>query len=415
MSGINAKRENRIKGIVDRISSEDDFDSIKWITQAPVQNFCRSAVDEIAQKNAELHNDMGLEAKIVRQTVGENCKWCDALAGEYVYPDVPKEVYQRHDDCDCIVEYMPGDGRKQDVWSKQWSEAPEDLEARKNYNTDDLKPDAIGKEIKDNVDNAENSASAVVADMQNTLKNTENLNYLDVSAENKFSITGEKRVDFSQLSNDAKEAWNRALRKVNEKFTTTLQKIEAMGKKESFLAKGVFASTKTQAALSRSIISYNRNPLTIKRLKELRAAGYMPNIPDEALQEYLIMHELGHTVFAPGAWSKVKSLVGQDVTKMKNAQKEIEKIYNDYVKEIGRLEKKYKDLELKFIEQTITKSEMAELNRLKNEISNKRISIYSMTNPDEFVAEAFAQQMLNGKYNATAAKVMDVLNKYFGR
>lgn len=134
MSGINAKRENRIKGIVDRISSEDDFDSIKWITQAPVQNFCRSAVDEIAQKNAELHNDMGLEAKIVRQTVGENCKWCDALAGEYVYPDVPKEVYQRHDDCDCIVEYMPGDGRVQNVWSKQWTEAPEDLEARKDYN-----------------------------------------------------------------------------------------------------------------------------------------------------------------------------------------------------------------------------------------------------------------------------------------
>lgn len=132
MSGINAKRENRIKGIVDRISSEDDFDSIKWITQAPVQNFCRSAVDEIAQKNAELHNDMGLEAKIVRQTVGENCKWCDALAGEYVYPDVPHEVYQRHDDCDCIVEYMPGDGRVQNVYSKQWVEDPSDLELRKS-------------------------------------------------------------------------------------------------------------------------------------------------------------------------------------------------------------------------------------------------------------------------------------------
>lgn len=151
MSGINAKRENRIKGIVDRISSEDDFDSIKWITQAPVQNFCRSAVDEIAQKNAELHNDMGLEAKIVRQTVGENCKWCDALAGEYVYPDVPKEVYQRHDDCDCIVEYHPGDGRKQDVWGKQWTEAPEDLEARKDYNMP--QKDAENTELKNVVPN----------------------------------------------------------------------------------------------------------------------------------------------------------------------------------------------------------------------------------------------------------------------
>ena len=63
----NARRENRIQGIVDRVSSEDDFDSIKWITQAPVQTFCRSAVDETAQKNAALHNDLGIKATIRRQ------------------------------------------------------------------------------------------------------------------------------------------------------------------------------------------------------------------------------------------------------------------------------------------------------------------------------------------------------------
>lgn len=118
----NARRENRIQGIVDRVSSEDDFDSIKWITQAPVQTFCRSAVDETAQKNAALHNDLGIQAKIVRVTTGrENCKWCDNLAGTYNYEDVKNtgnDVFRRHDDCDCIVMYEPGNGTYQDVWTK---------------------------------------------------------------------------------------------------------------------------------------------------------------------------------------------------------------------------------------------------------------------------------------------------------
>lgn len=140
----NAKRENRIQGIVNRIASEDSFDPIKWITQAPVMTFCRSAVDETAQKNAELQRDLGIQAKIVRTMTGrENCKWCEGLAGEYEYPGVPQEVFHRHDDCDCVVEYQPGDGSVQDVWSKEWREAQEDLEFRKNYNTSKYLPDII--------------------------------------------------------------------------------------------------------------------------------------------------------------------------------------------------------------------------------------------------------------------------------
>lgn len=146
----NARRENRIQGIVDRVSSEDDFDSIKWITQAPVQTFCRSAVDETAQKNAELQRDLGIQAKIVRTMTGkENCKWCEGLAGEYEYPDVPDDVYHRHDDCDCVVEYQPGDGSVQDVWSKEWYETSDELkEARAELDDLKLKTRAKGKALE---------------------------------------------------------------------------------------------------------------------------------------------------------------------------------------------------------------------------------------------------------------------------
>lgn len=33
------------------------------------------------------------------------------------------EVHQRHERCRCTVDYNPGNGRKQDVWSKTWRDS----------------------------------------------------------------------------------------------------------------------------------------------------------------------------------------------------------------------------------------------------------------------------------------------------
>ena len=41
-----------------------------------------------------------------------------SLEGEYEYPDVPKDVYRRHENCDCTVEYISA-GKRQDVWTKR--------------------------------------------------------------------------------------------------------------------------------------------------------------------------------------------------------------------------------------------------------------------------------------------------------
>lgn len=174
---VNAKRENRIKGIVDRVSNEDHYDDVAWITQAPVQVFCRSAVDETAQANAELHNDLGLQAKIRRQTVGENCKWCDNLAGEYDYPGVPQEVFQRHDDCDCIVEYLPGDGSVQNVWSKEWVENPDDISERIRHNVGAIKPKITGEELEKKIDSVISERELLEREAYN-LYMAENINTL---------------------------------------------------------------------------------------------------------------------------------------------------------------------------------------------------------------------------------------------
>lgn len=133
--------QNRIDGLVNRLSHESSFDDVSWILGAPVVNFSQNVVDNHIKKNAEFHYKSGLKAKIIRTTNGKCCDWCDKLAGVYFYPKVDKNVFRRHDRCDCIVEYYPGDGKKQDIWSKKWSQI--DLNTPTEYNKFNNKTGAI--------------------------------------------------------------------------------------------------------------------------------------------------------------------------------------------------------------------------------------------------------------------------------
>lgn len=112
--------QDNIDGIVNRISSEEYFDDVKWITDAPVKNLIQKSIDETVRKNTEFQHKAGLSPKIVRKSSGHCCKWCDQVAGTYTYPDVPKDVFRRHDNCDCVLEYYPGNGKKQNAWTKEW-------------------------------------------------------------------------------------------------------------------------------------------------------------------------------------------------------------------------------------------------------------------------------------------------------
>lgn len=123
----------RTQGILDRVSSEK-FSGVRWILgDGVITNYMQSFVDETMKRNAEFQSKAGVSPKIVRKSPTKCCPWCDALVGEYKYPDdVPDEIYHRHDNCNCIVEFYPGDGTKQDVWSKEWQEAePETLKERR--------------------------------------------------------------------------------------------------------------------------------------------------------------------------------------------------------------------------------------------------------------------------------------------
>lgn len=139
-AGINLKaqspviNQDRIDGIINRVSSEADFEAIKWILQEPIVNFTQSVVDDAIKANVEFHAKAGLQPTITRTVRGKACDWCKNLAGTYPYHEEPKSVYQRHDRCRCTVEYNPKDSRGvQDSHTKKWRDPQKDakIEARK--------------------------------------------------------------------------------------------------------------------------------------------------------------------------------------------------------------------------------------------------------------------------------------------
>lgn len=112
---------DRIAGIVNRFSYEENFEDVSWLLGEPIVNFTQSIIDDSIQKNAEFHHRSGLQPEIVRKSYFHCCEWCQEVQGNYKYPRVPKDVYRRHQHCRCIVDYDPKNGKTQNVWTKKWN------------------------------------------------------------------------------------------------------------------------------------------------------------------------------------------------------------------------------------------------------------------------------------------------------
>ena len=123
--------QDRIDKLVYKITKYDSYDDGKWLLNEPVINFSQAVVDETIRKNADLHYKKKLIPKIIRKEHGNCCDWCKEIVGTYSYPDVPEDIYKRHRYCRCTVDYYPGDGKKQDIWSKKWIDIEKDDKIKK--------------------------------------------------------------------------------------------------------------------------------------------------------------------------------------------------------------------------------------------------------------------------------------------
>lgn len=119
----------RTEGIITRVNefSRRDPDAALHELRNNIVNYSMSVVDDSVKANAEYQFKSGLVPKITRKMQGFHpCKWCQSLSGTYEYPDVPDDVYRRHQNCYCTVVYTPvGSKKSQDVWSKKWGKEKE--------------------------------------------------------------------------------------------------------------------------------------------------------------------------------------------------------------------------------------------------------------------------------------------------
>lgn len=113
--------QDRVDGILNRISAAMQYDDVAWVLNEPIRTFSRSVVDDSLRRNVEFQGKSGLHPRVIRRAEAHCRRWCSNLAGTYTYPNVPRDVYRRHQRCRCTVEYDPGSGRRQNVWTKAWT------------------------------------------------------------------------------------------------------------------------------------------------------------------------------------------------------------------------------------------------------------------------------------------------------
>lgn len=109
---------DRISGIVNAASHTDTLEQAHSVIERSTVNYSQHVVDEAVRVNAGFQYEAGLNPKVIRKTNGKCCDWCKQRAGKYDYEDVKatgNDVWKRHLDCKCIIEYDPGDGKTETV------------------------------------------------------------------------------------------------------------------------------------------------------------------------------------------------------------------------------------------------------------------------------------------------------------
>jgi hypothetical protein len=113
---------NRVTGLINRISREENFDAVSWLLDEPVINFSQSIVNDTVKINADFHAQSGLMPTIIRIANSDACEWCQEVAKEYKYPNVPADVWRRHERCKCAIIYAPAKGKAETLTGigKSW-------------------------------------------------------------------------------------------------------------------------------------------------------------------------------------------------------------------------------------------------------------------------------------------------------
>ena len=140
--------DNQIPRLATKLLRNDALSrSNKAMTKLYFDSIQSDAIEE-AFANAR---SLDKHPTLTRYVVGETCNWCNAMAGTHINPT--GDMYRRHADCDCILEYSGVNGRKEIVknYSKksrhQISTPKHSMKIKINSNNVADKKNALSKRI----------------------------------------------------------------------------------------------------------------------------------------------------------------------------------------------------------------------------------------------------------------------------
>ena len=114
--------DRKAEGIVVEVVNAKSYLDKSIAFMEHVENLSMAAVDKAVKVNADFHSEAGLAPKIKRVSVGKCCEWCQKIVGLYDYEDVKdtgNNVFRRHSNCRCQVQYIPTRGKVKNVHTKR--------------------------------------------------------------------------------------------------------------------------------------------------------------------------------------------------------------------------------------------------------------------------------------------------------
>ena len=226
-------------------------------------------------------------------------------------------------------------------------------------------------------------------------------------------------AEYKNLSIESAREFDDTIGKLVDEYDTPLMKIRTMSKEEAMFNNS-FASvthnytTDTAEMLINPVKCKDYDKMT-ERIKELSNKGYCVKIADDSAGQYIATHEFAHGIInIKEPLSNKTNFVNADYAKIKKARKEINEVYDDYIKNVGKAKSELDKYET---EALLTGDETAwkKAQEASKAYNNVKISNYSLTNVDEFLAESFANEKIGINSNEYSRRAVAVLDKYFKR
>jgi hypothetical protein len=229
-----------------------------------------------------------------------------------------------------------------------------------------------------------------------------------------------EKVNYGNIDAESAKVFNDTIANLSQRYDTTLAEIRLMSKEEFLQRNGSFAFTYHSYETDVSTLVINpvksgKYEKMVERITELVNNNYAVKIDEALVNQYVATHEFAHTLLDMQTPLDAKrNFVGADYAKIKEARKEVEKVYSDYLKSREAIEKEFKKYELDFLN-TFSQESADKAREYKEKLDAMTISKYANVDSDEFMAECFTHKQLGGKENEYVDRIMEIIDKHFGR